>query len=83
MFEKFHRTDEKGSLILLPEDRLRENAWGAVLLLPAALLWYGWSIQKETFWIVPVSSHSPLPCILSLLCAAPTGFRLTKNSSLQ
>ncbi|KAI0024264.1 major facilitator superfamily transporter multidrug resistance [Xylariomycetidae sp. FL0641] len=34
-----------GALRLLPEDRLRENAWLAASLFPVALVWYGWSVQ--------------------------------------
>ncbi|MCJ1282460.1 hypothetical protein MMC26_001783 [Xylographa opegraphella] len=37
-----------------PEDRLQENAWVAIILFPAGLLWYGWSIDKGVFWVVPM-----------------------------
>ena len=47
--------DEKGEIILVPEYRIQENAWLAVLCLPAGLAWYGWSVQYERHWIVPVS----------------------------
>jgi MFS family permease len=52
------RYDEKGGLIFRPEDRMKENAWGAAVLFPAALIWYGWSVQKGLPWIVPVSPFS-------------------------
>ena len=52
---KAGRIDAKGKLIYRPEDRMRENAWLAAILFPAALLWYGWAVQKGVFWIVPVS----------------------------
>jgi hypothetical protein len=39
---------------LRPEDRMRENAWFAAILFPAALIWYGWSVEKGLPWIVPV-----------------------------
>ena len=35
------RYDEKGKLIYVPEDRMRENAYLAAILYPAALVWYG------------------------------------------
>jgi multidrug resistance protein len=49
------RIDAKGKLILKPEDRMRENAWIAGALFPAALIWYGWTAEKGVHWIVPVS----------------------------
>jgi len=49
------RIDEKGRLILKPEDRMRENAWIAGSVFPAALIWYGWTAEKGVHWIVPVS----------------------------
>jgi hypothetical protein len=39
---------------LRPEDRMQENAWFAAVLFPAALIWYGWSVEKGLPWIVPV-----------------------------
>ena len=53
---KAGRIDEKGAIIAKPEDRMRENAWLSIVLFPAALLWYGWSVQKGVLWIVPVST---------------------------
>lgn len=52
--EKAGRYDEHGKLILLPEDRMRENAWVAGTLYPASLLIYGWTIQAGVFWFVPL-----------------------------
>ena len=49
------RYDEKGKLIYRPEDRMRENAWIAAFLYPAALIWYGWTAEKGVIWPVPVS----------------------------
>jgi multidrug resistance protein len=49
------RVDEKGRLILRPEDRMRENAWLAAFMFPLALIWYGWTVEKGVIWIVPVS----------------------------
>jgi multidrug resistance protein len=53
--KKKGRIDERGKLILRPEDRMRENAWIAGFVFPAALIWYGWSAEKGVHWIVPVS----------------------------
>lgn len=50
------RIDANGKLILKPEDRMRENAWIAAFVFPAALIWYGWTAEKGIFWLVPVSS---------------------------
>lgn len=58
---KAKRYDEHGNLKYIPEDRMRENAWIAAFMYPAALVWYGWTAEKHTFWLVPVSlscSHS-------------------------
>ncbi|KAL9088019.1 MAG: hypothetical protein Q9165_006360 [Trypethelium subeluteriae] len=53
--ERAERKDEKGRLIFLPEDRMRENAWFAAVLFPVSMIWYGWTAQKSVMWIVPVS----------------------------
>lgn len=53
--KKANRYDEKGRLILRPEDRMRENAWLGAFLYPAAFIWYGWAAEKGVFWLVPVS----------------------------
>ena len=57
------RIDEKGGLILRPEDRMKENAWFAAFMFPAALIWYGWSVEKGVLWIVPVRSPLILPIL--------------------
>ena len=51
------RFDEKGHLIYCPEDRMRENAWIAAVLYPAALIWYGWTAQRGTFWLWPLIAN--------------------------
>ena len=51
------RYDEKGRLVFRPEDRMRENALLGALVYPAALIWYGWTVEKATFWLVPVSQR--------------------------
>ncbi|CAD6572603.1 MAG: hypothetical protein ASARMPREDX12_005323 [Alectoria sarmentosa] len=51
------RYDEKGKLMYRPEDRMRENAWIAAFLYPAALIWYGWTAEKGIFWLVPLIAN--------------------------
>ena len=53
--KKAGRHDASGKLIFFPEDRLQENAWIGVLLAPIGFLWYGWTVEKEVFWLAPVS----------------------------
>ncbi|KAH8671695.1 major facilitator superfamily domain-containing protein [Xylariales sp. PMI_506] len=50
---KAGRYDGDGKLQYLPEDRIRENVWLAATLYPAAMIWYGWCIDKGVHWIVP------------------------------
>ena len=57
---KVNRYDKNGRLVYLPEDRMRENTWVAAFLYPAALIWYGWTAEKGTLWVVPVSSRALL-----------------------
>ena len=54
---KAERYDEKGKLMYRPEDRMRENAWIAAYLYPAALIWYGWTAEKGAFWLVPLIAN--------------------------
>jgi len=56
---KANRYDEQGKLRYIPEDRMRENAWIAAFMYPAALVWYGWTAEKHTFWVVPVGFFHP------------------------
>ncbi|KAK2592130.1 hypothetical protein QQS21_010168 [Conoideocrella luteorostrata] len=50
---KANRYDEDGKLILLPEDRMRENMWVANTVYPCGLLLFGWTIDHGIFWFVP------------------------------
>lgn len=50
---KANRYDEKGKLVYLPEDRLRENAWIAVTVYPCGLLLFGWTINYGVMWVAP------------------------------
>ena len=49
---KANRYDENGKLKFLPEDRMKENIWLALTMYPAALIWFGWSVDKGVFWAV-------------------------------
>jgi multidrug resistance protein len=51
------RYDESGALILQPEDRMRENAWVAAFMFPGALVWYGWTAEKDLIWIAPLLAN--------------------------
>lgn len=55
---KANRYDEKGKLVYRPEDRMRENALLGAIIYPGALIWYGWTVERGVFWLVPVSIHS-------------------------
>ncbi|KAI0406496.1 major facilitator superfamily domain-containing protein [Xylaria palmicola] len=50
---KAGRYDERGRLIVYPEDRVRENAWLSSTLYPGALVWFGWTVQTHQHWAVP------------------------------
>ena len=65
--KKAKRYDEHGKLVYRPEDRMRENAWIAAFLYPAALVWYGWTAQKGVFWVVPVSLRTKVLLSRSVL----------------
>jgi multidrug resistance protein len=54
---KAGRYDDKGKLIFRPMDRMKENAWIAAILWPAALIIYGWTAQNGIHWIVPMISN--------------------------
>ncbi len=36
---------------------MRENAWIAAFLYPAALVWYGWTVERGIFWLVPLVAN--------------------------
>lgn len=57
--KKAGRYDENGKLVYRPEDRMRENAWIAAFLYPAALIWFGWTAEKGVQWAVPVCFAPP------------------------
>jgi MFS family permease len=48
------RIDAKGNLIFHPEDRMKENAWLACFMYPAAIIAFGWLVQYGVHWIFPV-----------------------------
>lgn len=51
--KKAQRFDDKGKLVYLPEDRVRENMWLAAVLYPGAMVWYGWTADKGIHFMVP------------------------------
>ena len=51
--KKAGRYDSSGALIYRPEDRLGV-ALIPLILYPSALIWYGWTVEKGVFWILPV-----------------------------
>lgn len=53
---KAERYDERGRLIYLPEDRMKENAWIANTVYPLSLLWFGWSMYHGVQFMVPISA---------------------------
>ena len=53
--KKANRYDEQGKLILLPEDRMRENMWIANTVYPLSLLVFGWTLAYGI--------HVSVPCI--------------------
>lgn len=57
--KKANRIGEDGKFIYRPEDRMRENAWLGAFLYPAALIWYGWTVEYGVFWFVPVRFYLP------------------------
>lgn len=59
---KAGRFDERGRLVFIPEDRMKENAWFGAFMYPAALIWYGWTVEHGVHWIVPVCLCAPLHC---------------------
>jgi multidrug resistance protein len=61
---KAGRYDDRGKLILRPMDRMKENAWIAAVLWPAALLVYGWTVQYGKHWIIPMIANCKLSICL-------------------
>lgn len=51
---KQNRVDSDGRLVYLPEDRLRENAWLALVLYPGMMMWYGWTAHFRLHWALVV-----------------------------
>ena len=52
-----NRYDTNGKLILIPEDRMRENAYIAAAIYPAALIWYGWAVKYHLHWAIPAVAN--------------------------
>ncbi|PYH88742.1 MFS general substrate transporter, partial [Aspergillus ellipticus CBS 707.79] len=51
------RYTAQGTPHFLPEDRMRENAWVGALCYPAAMIWYGWTVDKGIAWPVPLVAN--------------------------
>ena len=69
---KARRISQDGKLIYIPEDRMRENAWLGAFLYPTALIWYGWTVEKGVFWLVPVSHQPALSLMQGTIWLTPT-----------
>jgi multidrug resistance protein len=52
-----NRYDANGKLVLIPEDRMRENAYIAAAIYPAALIWYGWAVKYHLHWVIPAVAN--------------------------
>ncbi|KAK4164804.1 hypothetical protein QBC43DRAFT_43018 [Cladorrhinum sp. PSN259] len=71
--KKAERYDpQTGKLVYLPEDRMGENMWLAATLYPGALIWYGWTAEKELHWIVPTVANFFFGCGSMLVFGAVT-----------
>lgn len=55
--KKAGRYDAAGRLVLLPEDRLREQAWVAASMYPLAMIWFGWCADRGVFWFATVVAN--------------------------
>lgn len=69
---KADRVDSRGKLMYRPEDRLRENAWVGAMLMPVALLWYGWTANFGVFWVAPIIANFFFGAGSMLIFAAAT-----------
>jgi MFS family permease len=56
--KQYRRLTAKNNGISMPEFRLPVANVGAVCI-PVSLLWYGWSVQAHTHWIVPMIGNFP------------------------
>lgn len=54
---KAGRVDERGRLIFVPEDRMRENVWIAAIMYPLALIWFGWTADKGVNIAAPMIAN--------------------------
>ncbi|PNS19180.1 Quinidine resistance protein 1 [Sphaceloma murrayae] len=54
---KAGRVDDRGRLIFVPEDRMRENVWIAAFMFPLALIWYGWTAEKGVNIAAPMVAN--------------------------
>jgi len=62
--KQYRRLTAKNNHVPMPEFRLPVANVGAICI-PVSLLWYGWSVQTHTYFLVPVIGISPFPsCIV-------------------
>ncbi|KAF2215927.1 hypothetical protein CERZMDRAFT_35084 [Cercospora zeae-maydis SCOH1-5] len=54
---KAGRYDERGRLIFIPEDRMKENAYLGAVLYPASLLAFGWFAEKHVNIAAPLVAN--------------------------
>ena len=60
--KRLGRYDEKGRIVHVPEERMRENIWVSLAIVPIAILWFGWTMEYGLFWVIPVSSCLLIRC---------------------
>jgi multidrug resistance protein len=63
------RIDVNGKLMLRPEDRMKENAWLACFLFPAALITFGWLVEYGVFFVYPVCNCYMLDFTMLIILA--------------
>ena len=52
--EKQNHFNENRAIVHVPEDRMRENAWISLAIVPSAVLWFGWTVEYNLLWIILV-----------------------------
>lgn len=61
--KQYRRLTAKNDGVPMPEFRLPVANVGAVCI-PVSLLWYGWSVQAHTYFLVPIIGTFPIPAVL-------------------
>src|SRR5205085_11436174 len=60
--KQYRRLTARNNAVPMPEFRLPVANVGAICI-PVSLLWYGWSVQAHTYFLVPIIGTS-LPSLL-------------------